>query len=168
MKKILSLSIVLIMLFSVVLGVNGISAEAATVNDDLNYVDLNNWQEEPFVSGNGVWDVQDGGRTVKQTENGNPTFFTSPDTEVLNEVIKGTISVNTTGDDDMIGFVLGFQDPISSGSGIDVEYDSDFIVFDWKQGFQENKTTHSAFTSNEGAIDGFSLIHIDGYLDDTE
>src|SRR6056297_2887060 len=139
MKKIFILSIVFIMLFSVVLSGNNMSAEATTANRDLNYVDLNNWSEENFVSGNGVWEVQEGGRTVIQTKNGNPTFFTSPEEGIINEVIKGTISVNTDGDDDMIGFVMGYQDPVTSGSG----YDSDFIVFDWKQGEQETKIDDS-------------------------
>src|SRR6056297_2769372 len=152
MKKILSLSIVLIMLFSVVLGVNGISAKAATVNDDLNYVDLNNWQEDfPVDQSNGTWTIEDGGRSLIQSVNDDPTGYLTPDTSI-DEIIMGTIEVEYPPegqhvDNDFIGFILGYQDPNeSSGS-----YDYDFILFDWRRGDQDNIS-----------MEGYTLKKIDG------
>src|SRR6056297_1664154 len=119
MKKIFILSIVFIMLFSVVLSGNNISAEAAIANKDLNYVDLNNWSEDfPVDQSNGTWTIEDGGRSLIQSVNDDPTGYLSPDT-AIDKVIMGTIEVESPPgdefvDNDFIGFILGYQDPNES------------------------------------------------------
>src|SRR5690554_3436137 len=72
-------------------------------------IDLNTWTEEGAPS-NGNWVVSGDGSSVNQTINGDPTFFVSPN-NFLNTAFDGSFSVNTTGDDDFIGFVFGYQSP---------------------------------------------------------
>lgn len=85
-------------------------------------VDLTSWSAE----GGGTWVVQPGNTSVLQTVNGNPTVFYGPG-NAQGRKLSGTIRVGTTGDDDFIGFVLGFQ-PGDLAAG-----PTDFILVDWKQ-----------------------------------
>jgi hypothetical protein len=96
-------------------------------------VDLNTWTEEsyPAVGGFGGanWDVAPDGSSVTQTINGQPTIFYS---DFLSYGLEttGKIQVTTNGDDDFVGFVLGF-DPGDTSSA-----SADYLLIDWKQGDQ--------------------------------
>ena len=81
------------------------AAHAAPVN-------LTGWIENGFQGndGAGTWNVQSGNDSVLQTINGEPTVFFDPGTNSQGTALAGTIEVETTGDDDFIGFVLGYQD----------------------------------------------------------
>lgn len=105
---------------------------------------LNSWnQRGPSNSGN--WVVAADNKSVLQTVNGQPTFFVSPDS-IINTTVRGSFSVNTTSDNDYIGFVFGFRGPVGTGT------DYDFYLFDWKQG-------------NQGAaLEGFTLSKINSAL----
>jgi len=92
-------------------------------------IDLGTWIQEGDTN-NGNWVVTNGGNTVNQTINGDPTFYVSPDS-FLNVIITGNIQVATTNDNDWIGFVFGYVDPDSTNP---TNYD--FYLFDWKQGDQ--------------------------------
>lgn len=87
-------------------------------------VDLSGWTSVLSTAtssgGNPNWVVAEDGLSVLQTANSNPGFFLS-DFDVANAVLDGTFTVETTGDDDIIGFVFGFQDV------------NHFYLFDWKQ-----------------------------------
>jgi len=87
-------------------------------------VDLSLWTEESF--GLATWTVQEGGISVFQSQNGAPTFFYSP-FDAFNTQIVGQITVETAGDDDFVGFALGFQ------SGDVTNPDADYLLIDWKQ-----------------------------------
>jgi hypothetical protein len=63
---------------------------------------------------------------VTQTVNGNPTVFYS-DFNGQGRSLSGSIRVNTTSDDDFIGFVLGFD------AGELASSSTDFLLIDWKQ-----------------------------------
>lgn len=91
-------------------------------------VDLSGWTAQ---GGSSSWNVQAGNDTVLQTVNGAPTvFFDSSVTSTQGTALSGNIKVTTTGDDDFIGFVLGYQNnEIFSSS-------ADFYLVDWKQGDQ--------------------------------
>ena len=88
-------------------------------------IDLSNWSKKSFTN-KGIWKVQDGGNTVSQRSNGAPTFFVSPN-DFLNTIIKGKFKVQTSSDNDFIGFVFGYQNLQENTS------DFDFLLFDWKQ-----------------------------------
>ncbi|MFN0182367.1 MAG: PEP-CTERM sorting domain-containing protein [Aquabacterium sp.] len=119
------------------------SAHAAEVP-----IDLNSWQKLGPVA-NGNWVVAPGGQSVTQTINDDPTFFVGPDS-LINTVLRGRIVVNTTGDDDFIGFVMGYQGPSGTGN------DMDFVLLDWKQNSQNN----GGFRAQEG----FALSRVKGTI----
>lgn len=96
------------------------AAMAASVN-------LSGWRPE---GAGGHWVLQAGNTAVRQTLNGAPTVFYS-DFNSFNRVLRGTVSVATgTGDDDFIGFVLGFTPgDLTSTTG-------NFLLIDWRQSGQ--------------------------------
>ncbi|MGI6084144.1 MAG: fibronectin type III domain-containing protein [Acetivibrionales bacterium] len=124
---------------------------------NLNYVDLNNWSSHR----DGNWVVEPGGRTVRQTINGQAGFYLSPD-NYINKVITGTIKVNTGNDDDMIGFVSGFHELTDDDGNGDYYYD--FILFDWKQ----ERQTGYIDVFNKVAEEGYTLARVTGEMNMTE
>ena len=115
-------------------------------------IDLNTWNQQGSAA-NGNWNVSADGSSVLQTINGEPTFFVSPD-DLFNTTINGTFGVETTSDDDYIGFVFGYQSPLSANS--DPTNDYDFLLFDWKQGDQS--------FGGQFANEGFSLNRVNGTI----
>ncbi|NOR56048.1 MAG: hypothetical protein GQ531_07545 [Sulfurovum sp.] len=99
---------------------------SVTIVRDLN-INLLDWK----ANGDGNWVLQEDNRSVLQTLNANPTIFhnnVNSQSEVFE--LTGGITVKTTGDDDFIGFVLGYND------GDFVRDDVDYLLIDWKQGDQ--------------------------------
>lgn len=95
-------------------------------------IDFTGWTP---IGGN--WSVAPDGQTVEQLSNGSATFFLSTD-DYINTRFEGSLGVNTTSDDDFIGFVFGYNSS------------TDFLLFDWKQYTQAS------------AEDGFRLAQING------
>ena len=112
-------------------------------------VDLTGWTAEEGNGGTAAnWVVQTGNDSVLQTRNSRPSVFFDTGTDAQGTALKGSITVETTGDDDFIGFVLGYN------AG---EFDSataDFWLIDWKQ---NNQTF-----SGEFAGAGLALSHVTG------
>ncbi len=119
-----------------------VEGDGAMVSYQPAPIDLNTWSQAG-PTGNGNWNVSDDGGSVLQTVNGQPTFFISP-TDFIDVTINGTLRVETTSDDDFIGFVFGYREPLGTGTT------GDFLLFDWKQGQQS------------GAAPGFTLTRVDG------
>lgn len=112
-------------------------------------VDLSTWTVEGPDLGN--WSVSDDGTSVLQTVNQlGPTVFVSPGA-LFDQSINGSFGVETTSDNDYIGFVFGYQGPLESES--DEPTDFHFFLFDWKQG---NQTFNGVF-----AAAGFTLARAD-------
>ncbi len=115
-------------------------------------VDLRTWRREgPASAGN--WTVAADGLSVLQTINGNPTFFVSP-ADMIDTVIRGRFRVETTSDDDFIGFVIGYRSPIAAEGDDPSTYD--FVLFDWKQGNQSSNGFQ--------AFEGFALSRVNGRI----
>ena len=89
-------------------------------------VDLSTWEQRGDLN-NGNWVYDSNANSVKQTNNSNPTFYVS-DQNFINKTITGEIYVNTSSDDDFIGFVLGFEEPTAS-----LLNRYKFLLVDWKQ-----------------------------------
>lgn len=110
-------------------------------------VDLNTWgQEGP--PGNGDWNVENGGDTVFQTINGNPTYFVSPN-DFFNTTVQGSFLRDRNrqsgfNDDDFIGFVFGWNEPGDNSA------DASFFLLNWKRGNQS------------GTERGFRLARVNG------
>lgn len=90
-------------------------------------IDLSTWQHD----GQGTWTTQGvNNDSVFQSVNGQPTVFFEDGNNARDTAISGEITVQTGGDDDFIGFVLGYQDnEVTSNM-------TDFWLIDWKQGNQ--------------------------------
>lgn len=95
-------------------------------------VDLTGWTAE---GGSSNWTVQPGNDSVLQSVNGAPTVFFDPTaTSTQGTALSGNIQVGAEGDDDFIGFVLGYN------SGEVYSSSADFYLIDWKQGDQAGWT----------------------------
>jgi len=111
-------------------------------------IDFSGWIEE----GEGNWEVAPDGRSVFQSSNGPPAFFLSPE-EYLGVEIQGTLRVEG-GDDDYIGFVFGYQSPLTSAG--DAPDDLVTNLLSWKGQEQGYYGT---------AYEGFTLSRATGVLD---
>ena len=84
-----------------------------------------------------------------QSTNGQPTVFFESGSNARGTQLSGEITVQTTGDDDFIGFVLGYQ----AGELSSTSTNSDFWLIDWKQGDQ-------TLSGNQVGNKGLSLSHV--------
>lgn len=89
-------------------------------------VDLNTWSTP---EGGGIWTIAGDGSSVLQTRNGSPTVFHNG-VDSQGQSLSGTIAVETTVDDDYVGFVLGYE------TGDLTNASSDYLLVDWKQNNQ--------------------------------
>ena len=112
-------------------------------------VDLSQWTHEGGA-GSGDWELSANNLSVEQVDNGNPTFYISP-IDQIDTTIKGRMRVETTSDDDFIGFVLGYKTPLSAFGNDPLDYD--FYLFDWRQADQTN-------TGGTFGPEGFTLSYI--------
>ena len=92
-------------------------------------IDLSSWTPLTltFPGGQpaGNWVLQPGNTTVIQTVNADPSFYLNN----INQTsfsMDGSWRVNTSSDDDFMGFVFGYQDS------------SNFYLFDWKEASQDS------------------------------
>ena len=89
-------------------------------------IDLSPWeviQYELNSQADANWVLSDGNTTATQTVNADASILLS-DFDAGSKIIDGTWRVNTSFDDDFMGFVFGYQDR------------GNFYLFDWKQGDQ--------------------------------
>ena len=114
-------------------------------------VDLTRWTPQ---GGSSNWAVQAGNDSVLQTVNGNPTVFSDLSvTSTQGQALSGKIKVTTTGDDDFIGFVLGYDSGELTSSASSAT--ADFFLVDWKQGDQGTATDGLAISRVFGASTTF-------------
>jgi PKD repeat protein len=96
-------------------------------------VNLSGWAAESYAAvsgfGAGNWNVSTDGASVFQSVNGQPTLFYS-DFAAFKTEVRGVIRVNTTSDDDFIGFALGFR-PGDATNG-----EAEYLLIDWKKSTQ--------------------------------
>lgn len=106
-------------------------------------VDLSSWT----VDGNGNWTLAADNNSAFQSLNSAPTVLHNG-TNSQGTSLAGTITVEETGgDDDFIGFVLGYTQ-----GDIDGNPDTDYIVVDWKQGTQSGWDAGLSISRVTGAI----------------
>lgn len=114
-------------------------------------VDFNDWNKVDLANNaNSVWEVSNGGATAMQMENAYPSTLLSSEA-YLNSRMTGTFSVDTSSDDDFIGFIIGWQS------------ETDYYLLDWKQreqngslGLAEQAITLSHITGETSAADLWS------------
>jgi hypothetical protein len=88
------------------------------------------------ISVNASYTFSQNGLSALQAENAMPSIYYL-DRDLESVEINGSFAVETTGDDDMIGFVFGLQDT------------EHFYLFDWKQLAQDDGTCGNAATGAE-------------------
>ncbi|MBX3679354.1 MAG: PEP-CTERM sorting domain-containing protein [Rhodocyclaceae bacterium] len=118
------------------------SASAALVN-------LSGWTAEGGASN---WTVAADKNSVFQSVNGSPAVFFSGSND-QGKALSGKIRVETTSDDDYIGFVLGYN------SGEATAAATDFILIDWKQ-------TNQSFYGCQG-LAGLAISRVSAGLPDS-
>jgi hypothetical protein len=123
-------------------------------------IDLNSWTQEsyPAVSGFGAgnWTPAIDGSSVLQSVNGQPTFFYSDFNNTFGSSFSGTIRVGNDGDDDFIGFALGFQ------AGDTTNANADYLLIDWKQGTQGFDFGAPSLTPGSTAPAGLAVSRVTG------
>lgn len=105
-------------------------------------VDLSSW----MVDGGGNWTLAGDNNSVFQSLNSAPTVFHNG-ANSQGTALAGTITVETTSDDDFIGFVLGYTQGDIAGNP-----DTDYILVDWKQGTQAGWDAGLAISRVTGPI----------------
>lgn len=118
-------------------------------------VALANWTVENFAGTPiGNWTVAASGLSVTQSVNGVPTVFYG-DTPIHNRRLEGQITVSGS-DDDMVGFVLGFQ------PGDSTNPNADYLLLDWKRATQNYNFGAPACTPGSTALAGLALSRVHG------
>lgn len=129
-------------------------------------VDLNTWTAEsyPAVSGfnPGIWTVAPDGSSVLQSVNGQPTFFYS-DFNAQGTTVTGKIRVNQgAGDDDFVGFALGFNPGDSVNAG------ANYLLVDWKKVSQDFNFGAPSTSPGGVAARGLAVSRVFGIPDADE
>lgn len=89
-------------------------------------VDLSTWDFDRYDATTADWAVQGPGNdAVFQSINGSPTVFFGPG-NAQGTALSGKITVTGSGDDDFIGFVLGYHDNDLSNTN------PNYLLIDWK------------------------------------
>lgn len=121
-------------------------------------VNLNTWSAESYDAvsdfGAGSWTVAGDGSSVYQSVNGQPTLFHS-DFNAFGSKISGVIN-SGGGDDDFIGFALGFNPGDTSSTS------ADYLLIDWKQGDQFFNFGSPSDTSGTTANSGLAVSRVTG------
>jgi hypothetical protein len=135
------------------------ATQAATVS-------LSSWTAESYEAvsgfGAGLWTVAAGADSVTQSVNGQPTVFYS-DFGAFGSELSGTIRVaSNAGDDDYIGFVLGFLPGDSTNPA------ADFLLVDWKRGTQSFNFGTPSASPGGTAPRGLAVSRVSGVPDADE
>ncbi len=93
------------------------------------WVDLSGWKEVIYNypangQGQGSWELSNNNQWATQNINGDPTILIS-DIDVTGTTVEGSWIIKGNNDDDLVGFVFGYQDP------------GHFYLLDWKKGTQD-------------------------------
>ncbi|EGV27702.1 hypothetical protein ThidrDRAFT_4480 [Thiorhodococcus drewsii AZ1] len=105
-------------------------------------IDLSSWK----TNGPGTWKLQSGNNAVLQSANSPPTVYHN-NINSQGQTFSFQMAVQTTQDDDYIGFVLGYQDGDLESSS------ADYLLIDWKQNTQN-------WSGGGTASAGLSISHV--------
>ena len=111
--------------------------------------DLTNWTMEGTPDA--YWRVSGSNEVIDTVDIFPATFFVSQ-MELIHVKINGTISVETSYDNDFIGIVFGYHKPTQRAD--DNPYE--FFLFDWK--------AKSESLPQSAAFEGFRLSKYNGYI----
>lgn len=122
-------------------------------------VNLNTWSAESYPAvagfGSGVWTPAADGSSVFQSVNGQPTLFVS-DFNAFGTDVRGKIRVNPAGDDDFIGFAIGYRPGDATNAG------ADYLLIDWKKVDQYYNFGAPSSTPGSTAYAGLAVSRVTG------
>jgi hypothetical protein len=128
-------------------------------------VDLSSWRAnsldrtgQPIGAHSAAnWVLGSGSDSVTQTVNNSPSIFADA-ANSQGQIIRGTMRVNTTSDDDAIGFAFGYDDGELSSA------DADFYIIDWNQAGQVLTTGDApgATLAQRTSTTGMALSRVQG------
>ena len=128
-------------------------------------VNLNGWVAESYPAvtgfGAGVWKVQGGGSSVFQSINGQPTMFVG-DFNTFGSKVNGKINSSGGGDDDYIGFALGYR------HGGTTNLSANYLLIDWKRGTQSFDFGAPSSSPGGSAPAGLAVSRVIGIPDADE
>lgn len=120
--------------------------------------DLSTWQAESYSPIDGrsdsVWNVNADGDGVTQSEDGQPSVFVAP-FPAIGSTVEGWVRVNA-GDDDFLGFVVGFAPGDTSNPG------AEYLLIDWKGATQTFDFGDPSCTPGSTANEGMALSRVSG------
>lgn len=115
---------------------------------------LSDWQSD----GDGVWTYDQADNSWYQAKNTTQAVFLyDPDSQALGKAITGRISVNESGDDDVIGFALGYE------AGDMSNENADYWMVSWKKGNQQSWTEGLNLWHITGSLSGINLWNHTSY-----
>ena len=122
MQNVLKISLAIAVLFS-----HGCAKEVERIE---KWVDLSEWKEVIYHypangQGRGAWELSNNDQWAIQKINGDPTILVS-DIDVTGVTVEGSWLMKGNSDDDLVGFVFGYQDP------------GHFYLLDWKKATQDD------------------------------
>jgi hypothetical protein len=129
-------------------------------NANAALVDLSTWTAESYADvtrfPSAGWVLSADGTSVVQKKNAQPTLFYS-DFNAINTTVTGTFVV-TGGDDDYVGFALGFN-PGDTANPL-----ADYLLIDWKKGNQSYNFHGASSDSTPGttAHAGLAISRVTG------
>ncbi len=88
------------------------------------------WSAQGFAAGPSSWTVSEDGLTVTQTENSGPGVAMT-NLPAVGVTIEFELEVQTTSDDDFIGWTVGYE------TGDHSNPSAEYMIFDWKQTDQD-------------------------------
>ena len=123
MRYVLKISLAIVVLLS-----QGCGKETEPVE---KWVDLSTWKQVIYHypangQGRGVWELSHDNQWATQKINGDPTILVS-DIDITRTTVEGSWLMKRNNDDDLVGFVFGYQDP------------GHFYLLDWKKATQDDR-----------------------------
>jgi len=109
---------------------------------------LSNW----LVDGDGLWSYNDESNSWYQGKNtAYSTFLYDPSSAALGKAITGQIEIDQNGDDDNIGFALGYE------AGDATNSNADYWLVSWRAGAQGSWNSGLSLWHVTGALNSYDL-----------
>ena len=132
-----------------------VAAIALMLTSGLANADLADWETD----GTGNWTYnEETGSWYQSLNTPNFTFLYDPSNESLGNAISGSIEIGNSGDDDLVGFALGYS------AGEFESDDADYWLVTWKKGNQSGWTAGLNLWHVTGAITGDPWYPNESYI----
>ncbi len=116
-----------------------------TCDRPITFTDI---RDENYPGAAANWEIADGGRSATQTVNSSHGTIGLMDADAFDGSYTFTLNVDTTSDDDFIGFVVGYN------PGDVANPAADYLLIDWKQ--------TSQMITGANALEGMVLSRVQG------